>query len=209
MFGGSGVIHQASTNCGIRRSSIGEHGEGLENMENLETWKTSTRWVKTLYLSLKTLVNQMAQNTLFLRNLSRHLKIITNTLLVNMILGQLKIGVHQAKCRSGHHNEEVEVVQVQPITLSWSSWPGEASSGGFSKRFCSFLGPCLQSQFVAKYFINNNTLHHLKSFCNILNSSFRGPCLQALLLLRYHINPKSQLCNGESSGFCILFRKWN
>ena len=54
----------------------------------------------------------------FLQNLSRHLKIITNTLLVNMILGQLKIGVHQAKCRSGHHNEEVEVVQVQPITLS-------------------------------------------------------------------------------------------
>ena len=43
MFGGSGVIHQASTNCGIRRSSIEEHGEGLENMENLETWKTSTR----------------------------------------------------------------------------------------------------------------------------------------------------------------------
>ena len=43
MLGGSGVIHQASTNCGIRRSSIGEHGEGLENMENLETWKTSTR----------------------------------------------------------------------------------------------------------------------------------------------------------------------
>ena len=100
MFGGSGVIHQASTNCGIRRSSIGEHGEGLENMENLETWKTSTRWVKTLYLWLKTLVNQMAQNTLFLRNLSRHLKIITNTLLVNMILGQLKIGEHQAKCRA-------------------------------------------------------------------------------------------------------------
>ena len=139
----------------------------------------------------------------FLQNLSRHLKIITNTLLVNMILGQLKIGVHQAKCRSGHHNEEVEVVQVQPITLSWSSWPGEASSGGFSKRFCSFPVPCLQSQFVAKYFINNNTLHHLKSFCNILNSSFRGPCLQALFCWDIISTPKVNFAMERAQVFAF------
>ena len=138
----------------------------------------------------------------FVQNLSRHLKIITNTLLVNMILGQLKIG-EQAKCRSGHHNEEVEVVQVQPITLSWSSWPGEASSGGFSKRFCSFPGPCLQSQFVTKYFINNNTLHYLKSFCNILNSSFRGPCLQALFCWDIISTPKVNFASERPQVFAF------